>query len=206
MKTIGYIRTSTNLQDTDKQKYQILNYTHSQKTQVDEFIEIEISSRKDKEKRRINELVSKLSSGDVLICTELSRLGRNMIETLGIVNEINEKNVKIIFINQPELSTKGPHANLILAFFGYLAEMEREFISIRTKNALKIAKEKGKILGRPKKGLGKNTLKLKEFEIDIARYKKLNIPIKVIYKIIKSDIVEKISYPTFLNYVKNYIN
>jgi DNA invertase Pin-like site-specific DNA recombinase len=81
MTTIGYIRVSTEQQDLDKQRHLLLDYAHRQQIRIDEFIAVEVSSRKNQQERRITELLEKLQSGDLLIVAELSRLGRNMLET-----------------------------------------------------------------------------------------------------------------------------
>lgn len=109
MTTIGYIRVIKDDQDLKKQRHLLLEYSQQQKLLIDEFIEIEISSRKNQSERRITELINKLQHGDLLLVAELSRLGRNMLETLNIIDELTQKGVKIIFIRQPELSTTGPH-------------------------------------------------------------------------------------------------
>jgi putative DNA-invertase from lambdoid prophage Rac len=84
MLTVGYIRVSTDEQDLSKQRYLLLEYTQQQKLIIDQFIEIEVTSRKTPKERRIDELLALLSSGDHLLVAELSRLGRNMLETLNI--------------------------------------------------------------------------------------------------------------------------
>ena len=88
MTTIGYIRVSTDHQDLEKQRHLLLEYSQQQKLIIDEFIEVEISSRKNQHERRISELMDKLNDGDVLLVAELSRLGRNMLETLNIINDL----------------------------------------------------------------------------------------------------------------------
>lgn len=77
MKTLAYLRISGDKQDLKNQKYEILEYAQKHDLQVAEFLEIEISSRQDKKKRRIDELFEKLNSGDTLIVSELSRIGRS---------------------------------------------------------------------------------------------------------------------------------
>ena len=78
-----------------------------------------------------------------LLVAELSRLGRNMLETLNIINTLSEKGIKVVFVRQPELSTTANHAKLLLAIYSYFAESERDSISIRTKQGLAAAKLKG---------------------------------------------------------------
>ena len=112
MQVIGYIRVSTDKQDAEKQRHLLLQYSQQHKLLIDEFIQVEISSRKNTKERRIDELHTKLQSGDTLIVAELSRLGRNMFETLNIINALGESGVKIIFVRQPELSADGPQTKL----------------------------------------------------------------------------------------------
>jgi DNA invertase Pin-like site-specific DNA recombinase len=147
-KTIAYIRVSTDKQDSENQKHQILEYAHKNKIMVDEFIELEVSSRKDTKERRIDELLSKLDIGDTLLTVELSRLGRNLMQILNTVMELKDKGVNLIFVRQPELSTTGTSGKLILLIYSYFAETERELISTRTKEALHMKKLSGVKLGR----------------------------------------------------------
>jgi DNA invertase Pin-like site-specific DNA recombinase len=163
MKVIGYIRVSTDKQDFQQQKYSLLNYAQKKKLKINDFIEVEVSSRKSKQERKINELLALLKPGDILLISELSRLGRNMLEILSIIQELTENKINIIFTQQPELSTTGTHGKLILAIYGYFAETEREIISSRTKQGLAAAKEKGKLLGRPKGSKNKKARVLDHF-------------------------------------------
>ena len=86
-KTVAYIRASTDKQDLNNQKLEILEYARQHSLKVDEFIEITISSRKTSKQRRIDELLGKLADSDVLIVTELSRLGRSASEVIALINE-----------------------------------------------------------------------------------------------------------------------
>ena len=150
MTTIGYIRVSKDDQDVDKQRHLLLEYSQKHKILIDRFIDVEISSRKSQDARRISEVKEILQSGDLLLVAELSRLGRNMLETLNLINDFTQKGVQIIFVRQPELSTAGSQAKLLMAIYSYFAEAERDFISIRTKQALAAVKAKGISLGRRK--------------------------------------------------------
>ena len=150
MKTIAYCRISTSQQDLEKQKHLLLEFAQKNQWLIHEFIEVEVSSQKSQQQRKIDILLEKLEKGDRLLVAELSRLGRNMLETLNIINTLTEKNIKIIFVRQPELSTNNHHSKLLLAIYSYFAESEREYISIRTKQGLAAAKAQGKQLGRPK--------------------------------------------------------
>lgn len=199
MKTIGYIRVSSDKQDLNKQRHLLLE--HAQKIQVviNEFIEIEISSRKTVTERKIDQLISSLDQGDLLIVAELSRLGRNMFETLGIINQLLEKGVLIDFIRQPELSTyrNSHHVKLLLAIYSYFADSEREFISIRTKQGLEAVKAKGVKLGRPKGSKNKKGRALDPFREQILEYQQMGLPVASIMKIVNNQLEDKLSYNTF---------
>ena len=137
-------------QDLQKQEHLLLKYAQQHEMQIDDFIQVEISSRRNPRERRIDELLARLHNSDVLLIAELSRLGRNMFEVINLINQLSADGVKLIFVRQPELSTAGPHGKLLLAIYSYFAEVEREFISMRTRQGLAAARAQGKQLGRPK--------------------------------------------------------
>jgi DNA invertase Pin-like site-specific DNA recombinase len=201
-KVIGYIRVSTDKQDLDKQHHLLLDYAQKQNMRIKEFIEVEISSRKNAKERRIDELMAKLAAGDTLIVAELSRLGRNMLETLNIINQLSETGVKIIFVRQPELSTTGQHGKLLLAIYSYFAETERDFISIRTKQGLAAARDKGKQLGRPKGSKNKERV-LDPYKDQIKQYLQLDLNLAAIRKIINPQLEQPISYNSFKYFVQH---
>lgn len=151
----GYIRVSTTDQNLENQKNSISRFCMDRKFMVDEWIAIEISSRKSREKRRIEELLDKLKSNDIVIVSELSRLGRSISETLHIIEAItNEKGARLILIKQDmdlNPKEKSNMANKVLiTIFSMLAELERDFISERTKEGLQARKDMGIKLGKPK--------------------------------------------------------
>ena len=202
MKAIGYIRVSTDQQDLEKQKHLLLQYAHTQQLLVDEFIQVEVSSQKSTKERRIDELLAKLEGGDVLLVAELSRLGRNMLQTLNIVNELSERGVKLAFVRQPELSTLGPHTKLLLAIYSYFAETEREFISIRTKQGLAAAKAKGKQLGRPKGSRNRDRV-LDPYREQILEYLQMGLNLAAVMKIINPQLEKPITYNAYRYFVQH---
>lgn len=203
MKVIGYIRVSTDQQDLEKQRHLLLHYSQNNQMLIREFIESEASSRKDQKIRKIEELLEKLNSGDTLLVAELSRLGRNMLETLNIINTLSEKGIKIIFVRQPELSTIGPHTKLLLAIYSYFAESEREYISIRTKQGLAAVKATGQLLGRPKGSKNKKSRVLDKFKDQIKHYLEIKLSINAIMKIINNQLEEPITYNSFKYFINN---
>lgn len=201
---IGYIRVSTDKQNLENQKNKILSYAHEHKIIVDEFIEIEISSKKEAKKRKIDELFKKLKKGDTLICTELSRLGRNMLEILNLIERFNQEQIKLVFVNQPELSTNQNNAlsSLLLAIYGYFAQTEREIISERTKQGLAAAKAQGKQLGRPKGAKAKVRV-LDPYNLEILEYLNMNLSQTNILKIINTKLKKEISITSLRYHIEN---
>ena len=195
---IGYIRVSTEQQSLENQRHKILEYAQHHKIIIDTFIEIEISSEKNQKARLIDELFEKLSSGDTFICTELSRLGRNMLEILNLIERFNQANIKLIFTNQPELSTNQNKAlsGLLLAIYGYFAQTEREIISERTKQGLAAARAKGKVLGRPK-GAKNKTRVLDPHKEEIKSLLSLKLARTNILKVINAKLEKPISLTAF---------
>lgn len=204
-KTIGYCRVSTTEQDLDIQKQMIFDYCQKNQMLIHEFIECEVSSRKSPNERKIDELRSKLVKGDFLIVVELSRLGRNMLETLNIINDLTKSEIKIIFIRQPELSTNAVHSQLLLAIYSYFAECERTYISLRTKSGLATAKAKGKSLGRPKGSKNAAGSELDQYRKEIKKHLKMQIPINSILKIINSkrENEKKLSYSAIRYFIEH---
>jgi len=198
---IGYIRVSSDKQDSQKQEHLLLKYAQQHSWHIDEFIKAEISSRKDAKTRRIDELKSKLNEGDVLLVAELSRLSRNMFGTINLINQLSESGVEIVFVRQPELSTAGPHRKLLLAIYSYFAEAEREFISMRTKQGLAAARASGKKLGRPKGSRDKQRV-LDPFREQIKGYLQLGIPLRRIHTIINPQLEKPITYNSYQYFVR----
>jgi DNA invertase Pin-like site-specific DNA recombinase len=202
MRIIGYIRVSTEDQDLTKQKHLLLEYSQQQHILIDEFIAVEMSSRKTPTERRIDELFTKLQTGDRVIVAELSRLGRNMLETLNIINELSQQGISITFIRQPELSTTGSHSKLLLAIYSYFAETEREFISIRTKQGLAAARASGKQLGRPQVSRNRKQRVLDPFKPVITHYLTQRVPTASIMKVINPQLEKPLSYNSYKYYIR----
>jgi DNA invertase Pin-like site-specific DNA recombinase len=200
MTTIGYIRVSTDDQDVDKQRHLLLEYSQKHKILIDQFIDVEISSRKSQDARRISEVKALLKSGDLLLVAELSRLGRNMLETLNLINEFAERGIQIIFIRQPELSTAGPQSKLLTAIYSYFAEAERDFISIRTKQALAAVKANGTPLGR-RVGSRNKSRPLDPFRTEIEKYLRMELSTSAIMKLINEHLDKPLTYNSYVYFI-----
>ena len=158
-KIYGYARVSTGIQTTDNQRKEILDYAHTQKFSIEEIIEIEASSRKDKKIRLIDSTLEKLEYGDILIVTKLDRLGRSTIEVLQIIEDIKNKGLELHIINDGIIvntENDNPINQMMLTLLTGFAQMERSFISERTKSGLAQRKAQGIKLGRKKGQLVKS--------------------------------------------------
>lgn len=155
MKIIAYVRVSTDKQETENQRGEIRRYIELNKLpHVDEWHDINISSKRDLVDRKIGDLILSINEGDLLVVTELSRLGRSLSQLTLIVDQIIKRGGRIVFIknnmdidptNRDDVQNK-----VMLTMFGLFSELERDFISRRIKEALKTKKDNGQTLGRKK--------------------------------------------------------
>ena len=167
MKTIAYVRVSKDSQDVKNQRLAILEFAQQEKLETTEFIELNVSSRRSPKERQIDRLMAQLEPGDTLVVSELSRMGRSVGEIITTVDALVKQHIRFIAIKegihldgQPDLQSK-----VMVTLFGLFAEIERELISMRTKEGLAAARASGKRLGRPKGRLGQSKLNGKEEEI-----------------------------------------
>lgn len=151
----GYVRVSSSHQNKDSQMNLISRYCVDHKMSIDEWITLEVSTRKSIRQRKIVELLDKLQQNDVVIVSELSRLGRSIKEVLATVETlVEERKSRLVLVkqnldvdpnNQKDLTNK-----ILITIFSMMAELERDFISERTKEGLQARKAKGIKLGKPK--------------------------------------------------------
>ncbi len=168
-KTIAYLRASTDKQDIENQKYEILEYVNRHGLTIDEWVEITISSRKTPKQRRLEEVLGKLADADTLIVTELSRLGRSMAEVVDLVNRLMERQTRLLITKQGlSLAQHDMNSKVNIAIFSLLAELERDLISLRTKEALAAKRASGTKLGKPR-----GTIQASEFDKDRDRIEEL---------------------------------
>ena len=191
----GYIRVSTDQQSTSNQKFEINRYAASHNIQIDRWVEETISSRKPLTKRKLGSLLAELKDGDILISTEISRLGRSLLEVMGILQHCLAQNCQIWTLKE-NYKLGSDIASKVLAFaFGLSAEIERQLISERTKMSLDKLKSQGKHLGRPfgakskSLKLSKNTKRVKDLmakglpKVQIARL--LGVDKLTLYRFLK---------------------
>jgi DNA invertase Pin-like site-specific DNA recombinase len=179
----GYIRVSTDKQTTENQRFEILKYASERQLPVERWIEETISATKKLSDRKLGALIERMHEEDILIVTELSRLGRSILEVMSILHTLMEKDVKV-FTTKERYELGNNISSKVLAFaFSLSAEIERSMISSRTKEALARKRHEGKRLGRPKGKLSSVT-KLTGKDDLIREYLDKNIPQSVIARLL----------------------
>ncbi len=156
-KTVAYLRVSTLDQNIEKNKSDILHFANQQDLGKVSFVEEVASGRTSWRDRRIAGILEELQEGDTIIVAELSRLGRSMLECMEILSLASRKGIRIYAIKGNWHLDESIQSKIIAMAFSIAAEIERDLISQRTREALKFKKEQGLKLGRPK-GPGKSKL------------------------------------------------
>jgi len=156
-KTIGYLRVSTIDQDIDKNKADILHLVNEKSLGKVHFVEEKVSGRISWKKRKISEIMNELGDNDNIIVSELSRLGRSMLECMEILSIATQKGINIYAVKGNWQLDHSIQSKIVAMAFSMAAEIERDLISQRTKEALRVKKTQGVKLGRPK-GTGKSKL------------------------------------------------
>jgi len=135
----GYLRVSSELQDTESQKHQIQTYCNSNDMQIDNWLEFTISTKRNIKERGIDDLLTKLKRKDILIISELSRLGRSIKELNYIIDQLVKKKIQLICLKQ-NIHIKYDNGNgldmqskILLHVLSLVAEIERDMISERAK-------------------------------------------------------------------------
>ncbi len=154
---LAYIRVSSDKQSVENQKFEILKFADKKKLRINEWVEETISGTKRVGERKLGALLQRTKKGDILIVSELSRLGRNLMEVMSILHDCMERDTKVLTIKEGYELGNNINSKVLAFAFSLSAEIERDLISQRTKEALARKKSEGKRLGRPKGSLSKET-------------------------------------------------
>ena len=146
----AYIRVSSDKQTIENQKFEIKKFCKKENFKIDEWIEETISGTQRLENRQLGKLLERMKKEDILICSELSRLGRNLLMIMGILNECMNKDIQVWTIKDNYRLGSDINSKVLAFAFGLSAEIERNLISQRTKEALARKRAEGVVLGRPK--------------------------------------------------------
>lgn len=194
MATKGFIRVSKLDQDTEKNKLDILQFANTHKLGNVEFIEEHVSGIKDYKKRKLGTLLDSMHSGDVLIVPELSRIARSITQILEVIKVTKDKGITLYSLKEGFSNSEDSiTATVTSTIFALVAQIERELISLRTREALHARKVAGIKLGRPQ---GKGKSKLDEHRGDIMRLLALKVPKTIIAK----------QYQTSVGNLYNFLN
>ena len=167
--TLAYLRVSKETQDTKNQRLAILEFAHAERIAVDEFLELQASSRRSAKVRKVDLLLARLAPGDTLLVSELSRLGRSVGEIITLIDTLVTRQIRVFALKEGLrlTGTQDLQTTVMVTLFGLFAEIERTLLSLRTKEALAVAKAAGQRLGRPRGTLGKSKWDGKKEEIKI---------------------------------------
>lgn len=193
----GYIRVSTDKQALENQEFEINNFCDRKNIRIDKWIMEKISGTKDFEKRKLGKVLKRLKSGDILICSEISRLGRNLLQIMTILNICMEKGAQVWTIKDNYQLGADIQSKVLAFAFSLSAEIERNLISQRTKEALARIKASGRKLGREfgsknkrhvLDGKEQDVIKLLNKGIPKTQIAKImNVSIFTIYKFLKTN-------------------
>jgi DNA invertase Pin-like site-specific DNA recombinase len=156
-RTVGYLRVSTQEQDLEKNKADILNFANDRNFGKVQWVEETVSGTKNWKDRKISGVIDELDKEDRIVTPELSRLGRSTLEVLSILKEAKDKGINVYSVKEGLELNGTIQSKIMSTMLALFAELERDFISQRTKEALRARKAAGVILGRPK-GPGKSKL------------------------------------------------
>jgi len=180
----GYIRVSSDKQTVENQRFEISRFAAEQGLVINGWIEETISGTKNYDKRELGKLLKKVKKGDLIICAELSRLGRNLFMIMEILNICMTKECRVWTIKEGYRLGDDIQSKVLAFAFGLSAEIERNLISQRTKEALARKRTEGVVLGRPK-GHKSKKVKLSGKEAVIRELLDQGVPITEIARIFK---------------------
>lgn len=196
MANYAYLRVSTDAQDVANQKHGILEYANQNGISSLEFIEDTVSGKKKWRARKLGELLANLQAKDVIVFAEVSRMARSTLQVLEILEFCSERDIYVYIAKQKMALDGSMQSRITATVLGLAAEIEREFISLRTKEALAARKAAGMTLGRPK-GAAEHT-KLDKHRKAIEGYLDKKLSVRSIAKLIEEP-------PTTVNdYIKRH--
>lgn len=147
--TYGYIRVSSDKQTVENQRFEIQHFAADNGLVIDGWIEETISGTKSYNKRELGKLLKRVKKDDLIICAELSRIGRNLFMIMEILNICMSKECRVWTVKDNYRLGEDIQSKVLAFAFGLSAEIERNLISQRTKEALARKKSEGAVLGRP---------------------------------------------------------
>lgn len=178
MTTYAYLRVSTLEQNTEKNKLDVLKFANTKKLGNVDFVEEQISGKANFKNRQLGALLEKMGNNDVLIVPELSRIARSITQIFEVIDITKQKGITLYSIKEDfSNNDKSITSTVTTTVFALVAQIERDLISLRTKEALQSKKAQGIKLGRPK---GKGKSKLDKYKDEILKLIELKVPKTII--------------------------
>ena len=182
----GYVRVSTDKQSTENQRFEIENYSKAKGFRIERWVDETISGTTSVSDRQLGRLLKQIRKGDTLVTTELSRLGRNLMQVMSFLHQCMERDIIVLTVKERYELGNNINSKILAFAFSLSAEIERNLISQRTKEALARLKKEGHQIGR---GKGR-------------RNKKLNAKCVAKHKYIESQMAKEISVPQIAKKLK----
>lgn len=200
-KIIAYARVSTDKQDAANQEYELREFMKRRGYECDEFISEVISGTTDVKDRKMGEVLDRLSSGDTLIVSEISRISRNLYQIMATLQDCLKRKVTIVTVKENFILGDDINSQVLAFAFGIAAQIERNLISSRTKEALARKKAEGVVLGRPVGSSDPKHYKLYGKDEDIISLLSKRIPKSAIARILG---VHRLTVSTYI--IKNNLD
>ena len=196
---VAYLRVSTGHQVLDNQSNEISKYADAKGIIIDKWVTEVVSGKRKGSERKLGAAIKKMKEGDMLIVTEISRLSRTLMDIMSIMGTLLQKGVNLYSIKDGYSFDNSINSKVLIFAFGLVAEIERNLISLRTKEALELRKLQGVKLGRPKNTLRKMNILIDNVSCIVKALERGEPKAKICRRY-------RISFSTFTRFEKIYLN
>lgn len=195
---VAYLRVSTGHQVLDNQSNEISKYADAKGIIIDKWVTEVVSGKRKGSERKLGAAIKKMKEGDMLIVTEISRLSRTLMDIMSIMGTLLQKGVNLYSIKDGYSFDNSINSKVLIFAFGLVAEIERNLISLRTKEALELRKLQGVKLGRPKNTLRKMNILIDNISCIVKALERGETKAKICRRY-------RISFSTFTRFEKIYL-
>lgn len=195
---VAYLRVSTGHQVLDNQSNEISKYADAKGIIIDKWVTEVVSGKRKGSERKLGAAIKKMKEGDMLVVTEISRLSRTLMDIMSIMGTLLQKGVNLYSIKDGYSFDNSINSKVLIFAFGLVAEIERNLISLRTKEALELRKLQGVKLGRPKNTLRKMNILIDNISCIVKALERGETKAKICRRY-------RISFSTFTRFEKIYL-
>lgn len=195
---VAYLRVSTGHQVLDNQSNEISKYADAKGIIIDKWVTEVVSGKRKGSERKLGAAIKKMKEGDMLIVTEISRLSRTLMDIMSIMGTLLQKGVNLYSIKDGYSFDNSINSKVLIFAFGLVAEIERNLISLRTKEVLELRKLQGVKLGRPKNTLRKMNILIDNVSCIVKALERGETKAKICRRY-------RISFSTFTRFEKIYL-